>query len=142
MRITSYTAYSKERKVILMKLSTNWFYGNEASDYAKEHGYLDYGTLAKAFNCVLNNGIMSATAEVGYWECVSGNEYDEETDTYAEIFQNYIVDEAGAEILQEAGEIVYYNEALDMYIWGVTHYGTAWDYVLTNSPLNCGYEEQ
>ena len=126
----------------MIKLASVWFYGNEASDYAKELGYLDYRTLAKAFNCVLNNGIMSATAKIGYWECVSGNEYDEESDTYTEVYQFYIVDDNGAEILQEAGEIVYYNEELDMYVWGVTHYGTAWDYVLTNIPLNCGYEEQ
>ena len=126
----------------MIKLASVWFYGNEASDYAKELGYLDYRTLAKAFNCVLNNGIMSATAKIGYWECVSGNEYDEESDTYTEVYQFYIVDDNGAEILQEAGEIVYYNEELDMFVWGVTHYGTAWDYVLTNIPLNCGYEEQ
>ena len=29
-------------------------------------------------------------------------------------------------------EIVYYNEELDMYVWGITHYGTSWDYVLTD----------
>lgn len=123
-----------------MKLPSVYFYGNEASEYAKENGYLDYRTLAKAFNHVLANDLMSSTAELGYWETVSGEDYNEESDTYAEIYQYYIVDEQGAEILQEVGEIVYYNEALDLYIWGVTHYGTAWDYVLTNIPLNCGYD--
>ena len=44
------------------------FYGNEASDYAKENGFLDYATLAKAFDAVLNNGIIQATSDVGYWE--------------------------------------------------------------------------
>lgn len=29
------------------KLAGAWFCGNEASDYAKEQGYLDYATLAK-----------------------------------------------------------------------------------------------
>ena len=28
------------------------------------------------------------------------------------------------------------NETLDLYIWGVTHYGTGWDYVLTNINLD------
>ena len=51
---------------------------------------------------------------------------------YHDIFQYYIVSDNGAEILAEAGEIVFYNEELDIYVWGVTHYGTAWDYVLTN----------
>ena len=114
-----------------------YFYGNEISEYGQEHGYVDYRTLAKAFDAVLNNDIIHNTAEIGYWETVSGNEYDEETDTYAEIFQYFIVSDNGAEILQEAEEIVFYNETLDMYVWGVTHWGTSWDYVLTNIPLNC-----
>lgn len=42
----------------------------------------------------------------------------------------------GAEILQRAEEIVYYNETLDIYLWGVTHWGTSWDYVLTNIKLD------
>lgn len=125
-----------------MKLYTNYFYGNEISEYGQEHGYLDYATLAKAFDAVMNNDIINKTSDVGYWECVSGNEYDEETDTYADIFQTYIVSDKGAEILQEVGEIVYYNDTLDMYVWGVTHYGTAWSYVLTDVPCNVEYESE
>lgn len=51
---------------------------------------------------------------------------------YKDIFQWYIVDENGARICEEFGEVLYYNEVLDLYLWGVDHYGTAWDYVLTN----------
>lgn len=124
----------------MMKLYGETFYGNEASDYAKEHGFLDYATLAKAFGAVMNNDIMQKTAEVGYWELVSGSDYDEENENYTDIFQCYIVDHIGAKILEEAEEIVYYNEELDMYVWGVTHWGTAWTHVLTNIKLNCGEE--
>lgn len=49
-----------------------------------------------------------------------------------EIFQYYIVDDSAVEILQLNNEIVYYIEQLDIYVWGVTHCGTSWDYVLTN----------
>lgn len=43
----------------------------------------------------------------------------------------------GARLLQqETNEIVYYNETLDMYLWGVTHYGTSWDYVLTSIKID------
>lgn len=61
-----------------------------------------------------------------------GSEQDDES----EVFQWFIVDDWGARLLQEINEIVYYNEKLDMYLWGVTHYGTSWDYVLTNIKID------
>ena len=117
-----------------MKVYGGYFYGNKISDYGIENGWVDYRTLAQSFNLVLNNDIMSKTWELGYWEQESGFSSDEETGDYndPEIFQYYIIDYNGAEILKEADEIVFYNEALGMYLWGVTHYGTSWDYVLTN----------
>lgn len=148
-----------------MTIKSNYFYGNKVSEYGVEHGYVDYKTLASAFEAALNNDIIAKTRDIGYWDTFSGNEeyyeydgeeysyneldelreeYDEESEEYEaisealdnpyyyDIFQYYIVSDNGAQILAEAGEIVFYNEELDMYVWGVTHYGTAWDYVLTN----------
>ena len=43
------------------KLAGTYFCGNEASDYAKENGFLDYATLSKAFDAVLNNDIIKNT---------------------------------------------------------------------------------
>ena len=178
----------------MMKLAGTYFYGNQASDYAIENGYLDYATLAKSFDAVLNNSIMEMTADIGYWEMKSGRidnsdaikeleerieeleeelsnveelaktpeleelnnatadairekiseleeeieELEEEQDYYPEIFQWFIVSDNGARILEEINEIVFYNSELDMYLWGVTHYGTSWSYVLTDIKLNCG----
>ena len=172
------------------KLYGTTFCGNEASDYAKENGFLDYATLAKAFDAVLNNDIIRNTSDIGYWDIEngseeyyednSGNRYTynekeekveeleakieelEELETeeaeaqieeirediealedahYADIYQYYIISSGGAEILKDfTDEIVFYNEALDMYVWGVTHWGTSWDYVLTDIKLNCGKE--
>ena len=113
-----------------MEWHSKYFYGNEISEYGLEHGYVDYRTLAKAFDAVLNNYIYEATFDD--WELESGCDYDEENECYEDIFQYYIVDDQGANILKEVGEIVYYNKKLDMYLWGVTHYGTSWDYVLTD----------
>lgn len=60
-----------------------------------------------------------------------------EEEDFPEIFQYFIISDSGANILQEyTNEIVYYNEKLDMYVWEVTHYGTAWDYVLTNIKID------
>lgn len=58
-----------------------------------------------------------------------------------DIFQWYIISNQGADILQECNEIVYYNDTLGLYLWGVTHWGTSWDYVLTDIPCNYGHEE-
>lgn len=168
------------------KLYGTYFYGNEASEYAKEQGYLDYATLAKAFDAVMSNDIISSTNNViGYWEQENGfvdnseeieeleekisdleceqpsiledsekyleiqNEIDElqeridelENETEPDIFQYFIISEQGANILKEwTDEIVYYNETLDMYVWGITHWGTSWNMVLTDIELNCEEE--
>lgn len=119
--------------IYTMTVYNDSFYGNKISDYGLQNGYIDYATLAKSFDAVLNNDIISKTQEVGYWECVNGTECDEETGDYYEIYQYYIISQSGFETLQRmTDEIVYYNEELDMYVWGVTHYGTSWDYVLTD----------
>ena len=170
----------------------DYFYGNKISEYGRKNGRVDYATLAKAFDAVLNNNIISATGWE-YWEQESGqidnserieeiderlqeieelidylyNEVEEipnrserveeleaertaleeereelenEQDEQPEIFQYYIVDDNGARILEEFGEIVFYNSELDMYVWGVTHYGTGWSYVLTSIP--CEVDEK
>lgn len=170
------------------KLAGTYFCGNEASEYAKEQGYLDYATFAKAFDAVLNNDIIAKTQEIGYWEEENGmidnseeienlenkldnldyelssldddeeeeirninseikeiqkriEELEEEQDYQQEIYQYYIVSDKGAEIIQAyTNDPLFYNEELDMYVWGVTHWGTSWSYVLTDVKLNCGYD--
>ena len=167
-----------------------YFYGNEISEYGQKNGYVDYATLAKAFDAVLNNNIIQNTYEIGWWEQESGmvdnseeieelrekieeleeqlerfeqenqellydsvkneieeleeqiEELEEEQDCTDDIFQYYIVDDNGARILKEINEIVFYNDALDMYVWGVTHFGTSWSYVLTNIKCNVPYENE
>ena len=167
---------------------SKYFYGNKISDYGLEHGYVDYRTLAMAFEGVMANDIIAKTdGIIGYWEQESGfvdnsdeieelqkqiesykeqiesleynieeksesyineqievingkieeleeqiEELEEEQDYSAEIFQYFIVDNNGARILEECNEIVFYNEELDLYVWGVTHWGTSWDYCLTD----------
>lgn len=159
------------------KMEKKYYYGNEISKYGLENGRVDYGTLAKCFDAVLNNDIMQLTYGIGYWEQVSGTvdnsdeieeleekrdeleeqnessqsqiieneiydindritELESEQDDEPEVFQWYIVDDWGGRLLTEINEIVYYNETLDMYLWGVTHYGTSWDYVLTSIEID------
>lgn len=114
-------------------IRSDFFMGNEVSDYGKQYGYVDYGTLAKSFDAILNNQIIQNTQSIGYWDIVNGCEHDTDTDGYKEIFQYYIISKTGYEVLVDfTDEIVFYNDALDMYVWGVTHWGTSWDYVLTD----------
>lgn len=119
-----------------------YFCGNKISDYGLEHGYVDYATLAKAFDAVLSDGIIQHTdGVIGYWELENGTDYDEEEDRFVEVFQKYIISANGAEILEDyTDELVWYNEELDMYVWGVTHLGTSWDYVLTD--IRCNAKEE
>ena len=205
----------------------DFFCGNEASSYGKEQGYLDYATFSKAFDAVLNNDIMAALENAGfYFEPIQdgssdysdeidelrekaeqlregaetiqarADEYseladdqdaeaDETTDAEEaqalrakaesnrrqaaeleeqaqkaeqdagkadedaddmengqdapEIFQYFIVSDQGAELIQEyTDDPLFYCSDVDMYIWGVTHYGTSWSYVLTDVKLNAG----
>ena len=60
-------------------------------------------------------------------------ELREEEDNPPDVFQYYIVSASGAELIQECEVgLLWYSDNLDMYIWGITHYGTSWDYVLTD----------
>lgn len=173
-------------------MKRNWVYGeyfegNKISEYGLQNGYVDYRTLAKAFDCVLNNSIMENTMEIGYWDNIQfgewfedeeGNEYtydeaqekiealqeekealedeegkEEEIEAieaniealedshYPECFQYYIISDVGADIIQEyTNDPLWYNETLDMWVWGITHWGTSWDYVLTD--IRCNYKEE
>lgn len=53
-----------------MKKEQKYYYGNAISEYGMEKGYVDYATLAKCFNAVLNNDIMSY--DIGSWDQISG----------------------------------------------------------------------
>lgn len=130
-----------------LKLAGKYFCGNEISNYGKEHGFLDYDTFSRAFDHVLNNSIFELGQDIGYgWELVNGLDFDyeeEEIIEEPEVFQWYIVSDSGAQIIQDyTNEILYYHDELDIYLWGVTHCGTGWDYVLTDIPCNCGYDSK
>lgn len=109
-------------------------FGFKVSEYGIANGYLDYRTLSQIVgDMVLNNAIVP---HIGHyeWELVNGCEEDE--DGWYEVYQYYIISDSGYRFLEEyTDEIVYYHEELDMYVWGITHFGTSWDYVLTDIKL-------
>lgn len=77
---------------------------------------------------ILNNSIIGElTGHSYYFDTYCGSDYDEENDEYTDIYQWYIITENDADRLARyTKEIVYYNEDLDLYLLGVTHFGTPW----------------
>lgn len=106
--------------------------GIKPSNYALEAGYLDYQTLAKIVGDSIRNCYIYDYVGSMYWTMVNG--YDR--DDVEEIYQHYIITERGYKILRNyTDEIVYFSEELGMYLWAITHFGTGWDMVLTNTKL-------
>lgn len=115
-----------------MKMYVNF---ENLNDYEKEHNRISYKRLVERYfdNMILCNNIVNNYEDL---EIVAGSDYDEEEDTYKDIYQYFIVDGCfDEEALQKVGEelgVVYYDSNLDLYILGVDHFGTSWDYVLTD----------
>ena len=160
------------------------FAGNEISDYGQKHHRVDYGTLAKAFDCIRVGNLMDIYPDFDdEWDVENGlryyytdsdenqYSYDEAQSLIAELsaeldelndleelsaeqeerkekieedieslqeiqfkeyYDYFIISATGADILKYwTNEYVIYSEKLDLYVWGVDHCGTSWDYVLT-----------
>ena len=114
------------------------FFGKEITSKEIEAGYINYSTLASVFDHVICNDIAKffynyIDGEYQVPELVNGSDYDEENECCRDIFQYYIISRNGYEFLSSyTDEIVYYLPSLDIYVWGVCHYGMPWNGVYTN----------
>lgn len=129
----------------MKKIAGDKFRGVTISPYGRQHNRLDYGTLSAKMNMVLNNYIMAETENAGFeWDLISHPETIEEDDLWEvinnSVYQTYIIDKNDAQILCDIAELVWHCDALNMYLWGVTHFGTNWSYVLTDVPCNVGWD--
>ena len=117
---------------LTMQMYGNRVCGVEVSKYSLKHGYLDYLTLSRIIgDCILNNDIYEYVGARN-WTMVSG--FDRDDCPY--VYSYYIISEQGCRILEErTDEIVYYCEEANLYLWAITHFGTGWDYVLTDIKL-------
>lgn len=116
----------------------------------EEKDSINYGTLTSFIfeDMILCNNIVKYRDN---WDLELGEDYDEEEDEYIDIYQYYIVDidnwrlEKYKEYLEETNAksdlILWYDNELDIYILGVDHWGTSWDYVPTNIEINKQEEE-
>ena len=106
---------------------------NELNSYEKENNRLSYKNLFYNDDAlILCNNIIE---DYDYLELQSGSDYDEDTDEYIDIYQYYIINDDLAKRLISIDKLVYYHSKLDIYILGVTHFGTGWGYVLTDLKL-------
>jgi hypothetical protein len=111
---------------------------------------ISYLDLAKRVgDCILNNAVRHEAESKDiefdiyngeYEYCIKHDTKEEcekdsdncEFESY-EIYQDYIISQSGAEYLAKyTDEIVFYCDELDLYIWGITHFGTGWSCVFTN----------
>ena len=132
------------------------FYINDESklnEYEKENKKISYRTLVnylfndslilcnditKLFYTDINGEYIEPILEVG-------QDYDE-NDEPQDIYQYFIVDfpNFNLDFMKKYCQneiILYYIDFLDCYILGVDHFGTMWDYVLTDFEYTTNYDE-
>ena len=146
-----------------MKVNMKKFYISDKSELNNEElrsGYISYRRLIKRYveNMVLCNNIAQddcfneefyeALAEAfSYLPEEVQEEYNNDCFEYyegLEVYQYYITDMSDyeAEALRELNnELIVYSNSLDCYVLCVCHWGTSWDYVMSNVEWSENYEE-
>lgn len=103
----------------------------------KRTGYISYKRLIDR----ISNGIWlfnNAPKLSNYdFEYEVNSDYDEENDEYVDIYQYYLIDINNYMIeklnkLKCEDVIIAWSETLEEYVLMVDHFGTSWDYVMTN----------
>lgn len=94
-----------------------------------------WGKIFEHTNMVLFNEYPNIMQRLGeYDELAQFEDYDEESDSYDEIYQWYILDyDSDVEWLErfcpEIAEDVHWSDTIGHYILAVKHFGTGWDAV-------------
>lgn len=122
---------------------------DELNEYEKEHGKISYKTLLKYYDIYNNMVLCNKIGELDYslYDNVeTGSVYNEETDEYEEIYQYFIIDFASwmlDDIKKKYNDelIITYSDMLECYVLMVDHWGTGWDYVLTDIDFTTDYDE-
>lgn len=103
---------------------------NPITDTQKKQVKISYQELSeKVGDMVLANRLPYINLEI---KTIHG-------DDNQEFYQTYIISDEGASLLvASTNECVSFIDELDLYVWNINHFGTAWDSVYTeydeNSP--------
>jgi hypothetical protein len=138
-----YATLSKAFDAVLCNDITKLFYSDingEYNEVEQINGYIDNSDEIEELNdriseLMLDNENDEHTAEIDKLQ-EQIDELENEQDYQPEIYQYFIVSDNGKRIIEEfTNDPLFYIPVLDVYVWGVTHWGTSWDYVLTDTKL-------
>lgn len=118
----------------------------DLNEYEKEHKKISYKRLIDRISnniWLFNNAPKLSEYD---FEFEIGNDYDEETGEFIEFYQYYLIDinPYMIEKLQKLkckDIVIAWSEKLEEYVLMVDHFGTSWDYVLTDIEYTTKYEE-
>lgn len=127
---------------------------NNLGTYEIDTGKLSYFNLVHNYftDLILCNDIvekheLELLSQIPSWEDLDEEEksyYGDEDEYYfeannPECYQYFIVDFSDYdkdEIISNPNLVLFHCYDLDLYVLGVTHYGTSWDYILTDIKLD------
>ena len=118
----------------------------DLNEYEKEHKKISYRRLINRISndiWLFNNAPKLSEYD---FEFEIGSDYDEEAGEYIDFYQYYLIDinPYMIEKLQKLkckDIVIAWSEKLEEHVLMVDHFGTSWDYVLTNIEYTTNYEE-
>lgn len=118
----------------------------DLNEYEKEHKKISYKRLIDRISnniWLFNNAPKLSEYD---FEFEIGSDYDEETGEFIDFYQYYLIDinPYMIEKLQKLkckDIVIAWSEKLEEYVLMVDHFGTSWDYVLTDIEYTTKYEE-
>ena len=111
------------------------------NDYENQHKLLSLSNVLQYHdvNMVLCNDILDVDCEMELQNMDYIVDTDDDLDLYNyydDIYQYYIIDDYSSDLFIKLEYPVFYSNVLNVYVVGITHYGTSWNYILTNQTFD------
>lgn len=121
---------------------------NELNEKEKKTGCISYRRLIDRISNQIYLFNKAPKLSNYDFEFIIGNDYNEETDEYVEIYQYYLIDLClnktyDKDIIEALQNelIIAWSETLQEYVLCVDHWGTSWDYVMTSIKWATDYDK-